>query len=201
MQVRSADAAEIDDLARLWHDVWHETQAPLAPSELTDLRTLGSFRERLQAALPNIRVAGPLGVPVGFCILKGEELDQLFVAPEARGSGVAAALIADAEARLAERGVETAWLACAIGNDRAARFYEKSGWRLAGTFVNPAETSRGPFPMEVWRYEKRLTGCLARDAGPTSCRRRRNGGPGRGHSRMRRSWAFGRSRVSLRRNS
>jgi ribosomal protein S18 acetylase RimI-like enzyme len=79
------------------------------------------------------------------------------VSREARGSGVAAALTADAEARLAERGVETAWLACAIGNDRAARFYEKSGWRLAGTVVNPAETSSGPFPLEVWRYEKRLT--------------------------------------------
>jgi ribosomal protein S18 acetylase RimI-like enzyme len=47
-------------------------------------------------------------------------LYQLFVSPHARGSGVAAALIADAEARLAERGVQTAWLACAIGNDRAS---------------------------------------------------------------------------------
>jgi ribosomal protein S18 acetylase RimI-like enzyme len=157
MQVRSAEAAEIDHLARLWYDVWHETHAPLSPPELTRLRTLESFRERLQAALPNIRVAGPLGGPVGFCVLKGEELYQLFVSPEARGSGVAAALIADAEARLAESGVETAWLTCAIGNDRAARFYEKSGWRLAGTVVNPAETSSGPYPVEVWRYEKRLT--------------------------------------------
>jgi GNAT superfamily N-acetyltransferase len=157
MQVRSADAAEIDHLARLWYDVWHETHAPLHPPQLIRLRTLESFRERLQAALPNIRVAGALGAPVGFYVLKGEELYQLFVSPEARGSGVAAALIADAEARLAERGVETAWLACAIGNHRAARFYEKSGWRLAGTVVNPAETSSGPFPLEVWRYEKRLT--------------------------------------------
>ena len=156
MQVRSADAAEIDHLARLWCNSWHATHAALHPPELTGLRTLESFRERLQAALPNIRVAGPLGAPVGFCVLKGEELYQLCVSPEARGSGVAAALIADAEARLAECGVETAWLACAIGNYRAARFYEKSGWRLAGTVVNPAETSSGPFLLEVWRYEKRL---------------------------------------------
>jgi GNAT superfamily N-acetyltransferase len=157
MQVRSADAAEIDHLARLWYDVWHETPAPLQPPELTRLRTLESFRERLQAALPNIHAAGPFGAPVGFYVLKGEELYQLFVSSEARGSGIAAALIADAEARLAERGVETAWVACAIGNHRAARFYEKSGWRLAGTVVDPAETSSGPFPLEVWRYEKRLT--------------------------------------------
>lgn len=157
MHVRSADSAEIDHLARLWYDAWHETHALLLPPELTRLRTLESFCERLHAAHPNIRVAGPLGAPVGFCVLKGEELYQLFVSPEARGSGVAGALIADAEARLAERGVGRAWLACAVGNDRAARFYEKSGWRLAGTVVNPAETSIGPFPLEVWRYEKRLT--------------------------------------------
>jgi GNAT superfamily N-acetyltransferase len=157
MQVRSADAAELDHLARLWHDVWHQTHAALLPPELTRLRTFESFRARLQAALPNIRVAGPPGAPVGFHVLKDDELYQLFVSPEAHGLGVAAALIADAEARLAKRGVETAWLACAVGNYRAARFYEKSGWRLAGTVVNPAETSGGPFPLEVWRYEKRLS--------------------------------------------
>jgi hypothetical protein len=75
----------------------------------------------------------------------------------ARGSGVAAALIADAEARFAERGVETGWLACAVGNNRAARYCEKGGCRVAGTVVNPAETSSGPFPLKAWRYEERLT--------------------------------------------
>lgn len=156
MQVRFTAAAEIDHLARLWHDAWHEAHAPLVPLELTRLRTVASFRERLQAMLADIRVAGPAGAPAGFCVLKGEELYQLFVSRAARGSGAAAALIADAEARLAERGVDTAWLACAVGNDRAARFYEKSGWRLAGTVVNAAETASGPFPLHVWRYEKRL---------------------------------------------
>jgi GNAT superfamily N-acetyltransferase len=156
MQVRSADAAEIEHLAQLWYDGWHQAHASLVPQELTRLRTTESFRERLQAALPNFHVAGPLGAPIGFYALKGDELSQLYVSPEAHGSGVAAALIADAEARLAEHGVETAWLACAIGNDRAARFYEKSGWRLVGTVGNLAETSSDPFLVEVWRYEKRL---------------------------------------------
>jgi ribosomal protein S18 acetylase RimI-like enzyme len=156
MRVRPAEAAEIDHLARLWHDAWHASHAPLLPAELTRLRTLESFRERLQAMLADTRVAGPLGAPVGFCATKGEELYQLFVSAGARGSGAAAALIADAEARLAERGVVTAWLACAVGNARAARFYEKSGWRLAGTVTNPADTSSGPFLLQVWRYEKRL---------------------------------------------
>ena len=102
-------------------------------------------------------MAGPSGAPVGFCIVKGDELYQLFVSAQSRGSGVAAALIADAEARLFESGVETAWLACAIGNERAARFYEKCGWHRAGTMVNQLETANGIFLLEVWRYEKALT--------------------------------------------
>ena len=102
------------------------------------------------------RVVGSLGAPAGFCVLRGDELYQLFVAAAARGAGVAAALIADSETRLAARGVETTWLTCAIGNDRAARFYEKCGWRRAETFVDRLETSLGVIPLEVWRYEEDL---------------------------------------------
>lgn len=156
MDVREARPAEIDQLARIWHDGWHEAHAPIVPAALTRLRTLEAFRQRIEDALPTVRVVGPSGDPLGFCIVKGAELYHLFVSARARGSGVAAALIADAEARLFESGVETAWLACAIGNERAARFYEKQGWRRVGTMVNHAETSKGPYPLEVWRYEKSL---------------------------------------------
>lgn len=157
MNVRAADEREIDQLAQVWFDSWHESHAQIVPPELTRLRTLESFRDRLQAVLPDIRVVGPFRSPVGFCILKGAELYQLFVSAQARGSGAAAALMADAEARLSASGVETAWLACAIGNERAARFYEKCGWHRVGTMVNHAETVEGTFPLEVWRYEKPLT--------------------------------------------
>jgi len=155
--VREADHAEIDQLAQLWFDAWHQSHARLAPPHLVGLRTLDNFRDRLQAMVADVRVIGPLGAPVGFCALKGDELYQLFVAQEAHGSGAAARLIADAESRLAARGVETTWLACAIGNDRAARFYEKCGWQRVGTIIDPVDTSEGPFPLEVWRYEKPLS--------------------------------------------
>jgi ribosomal protein S18 acetylase RimI-like enzyme len=157
MDVRTAEEAEIDRLAQLWYDGWHDSHAQIVPLELVRLRTVESFRQRLQAALPDIRVVGTSGAAVGFCIVKGDELYQLFVSAQSRGSGVAAALIADAEARLSAAGVETAWLACAIGNERAARFYEKSGWHRAGTILNQLETSNGLFSLEVWRYEKSLT--------------------------------------------
>ena len=160
MDVRAAEEAEVDHLARLWYEGWHEAHAPIVPAELTRLRTLESFRNRLQEALLSVRVVGPPGAPVGFCIVRGAELYQLFVSVPSRGSGAAAALIADAEARLSESGVETAWLACAIGNERAARFYEKCGWYRVGTVVNRVETPSGPYPLEVWRYEKSLTPSL-----------------------------------------
>jgi len=94
----------------------------------------------------------------GFCIVKDDELYQLYVAEASRGAGIAAALVADAETRLAERGVRKAWLACAIGNERAARFYEKGGWQRAGNMTSALETVAGPFSLEVWRYEKVLAG-------------------------------------------
>ena len=128
MTVRPAAEAEIDHLARLWHEGWHDAHASLAPPDLVRARTLERFRERMAAALADTFVIGPPGAPSGFHMLRGDELYQFYVARAARGSGVAAALIADAEARLAERGVTTAWLACGVGNDRAARFYEKCGW-------------------------------------------------------------------------
>jgi ribosomal protein S18 acetylase RimI-like enzyme len=156
MEVRDAQTAEIVQLASMWHEGWHEAHAQIVPAELTRVRTLERFRDRLVEALPDIRVVGPPGAPVGFYIVKDAELYQLYVSAHSRGSGAAAALIADAEARLAQRGVETAWLACAIGNERAARFYEKRGWGRVGTMINRLDASTGGFALEVWRYEKAL---------------------------------------------
>src|SRR5689334_7261884 len=103
--VRDADVSEIDALARVWHSAYRDAHEGIIPPELFRARTLDSLRQRIADALADFRVVGPVGAPVGLCALKGDELYQLFVAAEGRGTGVAAALIDDAEARLAARGV------------------------------------------------------------------------------------------------
>jgi GNAT superfamily N-acetyltransferase len=156
MEVRNAHQEELDALAKVWHESWNDAHAAIVPAELTRLRTLESFREGLQAALHSVRVVGPRGAPLGFYLLKDDELYLLFVTASARATGVAATLMADAEAQLARAGVETAWLACAVGNERAAKFYEKCGWRRTGTFINELEAPADKIQVEVWRYEKSL---------------------------------------------
>lgn len=156
MPIRDARPEETETLATLWHDGWHDAHAALVPQPLVTLRTLESFRARTATHLDAMRVVEHSGRVAGFFYLKGDELDQFYVAAEARGTGAAAALIADAEDCLRAAGVTTTWLACAVGNERAARFYEKSGWRRAATIDFATETTAGPFVLQAWRYEKQL---------------------------------------------
>jgi len=72
-------------------------------------------------------------------------LDQLVVAPEAWGSGAAAALIAAAKTQ-APSGLD---LHVNRDNARALRFYEKHGFSISGEEVNPR--SGTPIYRMSWR--------------------------------------------------
>lgn len=156
IELRDATVDDLDALAALWRDAWIDGHAAHVPAELLEQRTFESFRIRLERLLPDTRIAESGGRIAGFCSLKGDELNQIMVARDARGGGVAAVLMADAEQRHRDRGHGTIWLACAVGNDRAAAFYRKSGWRLTRTERLPVETLGEPFPLDIWRFEKTL---------------------------------------------
>ena len=160
--VRGAREDDIGELARVWYEGWHDAHDAIVPEALSALRTLESFRDRLPRALSAVRVVVDADVPVGFAMLRGDELFQFYVARSARGTGVAAPLMRATEDYLAAKGVATAWLACAVGNTRAARFYEKCGWMRLATVTIDSETPQGPVPIQVWRYEKRLRADLGR---------------------------------------
>ena len=80
MIIRAPGPEDIDPLAAIWHQTWHEAHAHLVPPHLTRARTFESFRERIAKALPHLRVAGAPGAPLGFCLVKEDELYQLLVA-------------------------------------------------------------------------------------------------------------------------
>ena len=154
--ISNLDLRDLLPAARLWESGWHDAHAEIVPADLTAQRTSESFVERLRNRIERTRVGVDNGEVLGLCMTQDDELYQMYVAPAARGTGLAQALILDAETRLKAAGHQTAWLACAVGNARAARFYEKSGWRNVGTRTVNLETTQGEFPLEVWRYEKRL---------------------------------------------
>jgi putative acetyltransferase len=87
------------------------------------------------------------GVLVGFVTvdLKTRYLDQIVVAPEAWGSEVAAALLAEAR-RISPAGLD---LKVNADNARAIRFYEKHGFVITGQDVN--ERSGAPVQVMSWR--------------------------------------------------
>ena len=151
--IRDARPADAPALARLWHSGWQDAHAAILPKDLARHRTPESFARRMEEAIAQVRVVEDGNGPVGFAMIKGDELYQFYVASEARGTGAAQALMADALARFRTAGVATAWLACAIGNARAARFYEKMGWERVGVRTSILETPEGPFPLDIWRYE------------------------------------------------
>lgn len=54
------------------------------------------------------------------------------------------------------RRFDTAWLSVAVGNARARRFYERSGWTDAAPIDYRAEIAGGTLPVPCRRYEKRV---------------------------------------------
>jgi GNAT superfamily N-acetyltransferase len=148
--------ADTAPLALLWHQAWHDAHAAITPAALVARRTPGSFAARLATIDDRLRVAGPDGAPLGLCIIDGDEVDQLYVAAAARGTGLAAALLRDAEARLRATGITEARLDCAAGNDRAARFYTREGWQPAGRASVAAHATDPAILIDVMLFRKRL---------------------------------------------
>jgi GNAT superfamily N-acetyltransferase len=156
MDVGPARQADVAALARLWHAGWHQAHARIVPPALVATRTPAEFEARVRRRVPQTRVMrAPQGRIAGFFILEAEELYQFYIAQPFQGQGAAGVLMRAAEAAL---GPVQAWLACSVGNDRAARFYERCGWAREGVEAYAVETAQGPITIDVWRYQKDLRG-------------------------------------------
>lgn len=157
VDVTAAHELHAPQIAAIWETGWHEAHDGLVPDALRRLRSSESFVSRCASHLPHTRIAvNTDGAVIGFCMVVKDELYQMYLSAPARGTGAAQRLIADAEARIALAGYDRGWLACAIGNARAARFYEKSGWNNCGPRSVQLETQEGLFKLKIWRFEKIL---------------------------------------------
>lgn len=144
-------------VADVWYHAWRDGHLEHVPAELEALRTHESFLPRATARVAGTVVADVGGEVAGFVTVVGDEVEEVFVAAAHRGTGIAAVLLDDAEARLATAGVERAWLAVVAGNARARRFYAKRGWSDDGPFDYQAEGSNGTIVVPCRRYVKVLS--------------------------------------------
>jgi putative acetyltransferase len=129
----------------LWRRSWQQNYPHIDFAE-----RVGWWRERWRQELMaknSITVAEAACGIIGFVTVdaKAGYLDQIVVAPESWGSGVAEALLAEAR-QLSPAGLD---LHVNTDNARAIRFYQKHGFLTAGDGVNPI--SGRPVYRMIWR--------------------------------------------------
>jgi putative acetyltransferase len=139
--------AETDEAAsiELWRRTWQQAYPEIDFAARRDW-----WRARWRSELvpmATITVAECAGSMLGFVTVDPHNgyLDQIVVAPEAWGSDLAGALIAEAK-RIAPAGVD---LLVNQSNARAIRFYEKQGFVVTGADTNPL--SGAPLHKMSWR--------------------------------------------------
>jgi len=143
--LRPYQAADEDTAIELWRRTWQ-----IAYPRLDFAARLDWWRQRWRDELvpsATITVAESAGQLLGFVTVDRRTLylDQIVVAPEAWGTPIAGALLAEAK-RLSPAGLD---LAVNADNGRAIRFYEKQGFVVSGTDVNPR--SGAPIRKMAWR--------------------------------------------------
>lgn len=155
VRLRHAVPGDIDAIAAVWHAGWRDAHLGNVPDELVGHRSLADLAGLAEQRVPHATVAVDGDRVVGFVVIHDDELEQLYVAADARRRGVATTLMTHAEDSIADR-FDTAWLAVVAGNDSARRFYQQRGWVDAGPFDNAAPTANGPLLVPALRYTKRL---------------------------------------------
>ncbi|MGB0798550.1 MAG: GNAT family N-acetyltransferase, partial [Planktomarina sp.] len=131
----SIQPEDLETLAQIWTRGWHQTHADICPKALVELRTYASFLDRLSSFDGDSIVARQDNAIQGFSLIRANEVYQFFVDRPAQGRGVARELMNASLQRIQNANYTTAVLDCSIGNDMAARFYEKMGWNNTGTHM------------------------------------------------------------------
>jgi len=154
--VRPATPADAPRVAEIWRSGWGDGHVGNVPQQLVDARTDESFATRAAERVGDTAVAVIGDDVAGFVMVVDDEVEQVYVSQDHRGSGVADALLTEAERKVRANGHDAAWLAVVAGNARARRFYERCGWVDQGAFVYEASDRAGSIAVPCHRYVKEL---------------------------------------------
>ena len=145
ISLRPYTPADEDAAIDLWRRTWQQHYPHLNFNERVAWWRQRWCNELVPVA--RIALAEACGALVGFVTVdpKAMYLDQIVVAPELWGSGVALRLLDEAK-RISPRGLD---LLVNKDNFRAIRFYEKHGFKYAGEDTNPV--SGQPVNRMAWR--------------------------------------------------
>lgn len=154
VELRSAVPEDASAVAEIWRLGWRDAHEGFVPQELVTARTDESFRTRAADRVPDTTVATVGGGVAGFIMVVGSEVEQVYVSADHRGTGVAQALMAEAERQVRANGHRKAWLAVVAGNARARAFYEHAGWSDEGPFDYAAASEGGTIVVPCHRYTK-----------------------------------------------
>jgi putative acetyltransferase len=157
--LRPATTDDVDAIADLFHRGWHDAHPGNVPDGLTQRRTREAFHDRVShrvAETDETTVAEVDGEIAGFIMVAGDEAEQVYVDRPFRGSGVAAALLTEAERQIGAAGHDVAWLAVVRGNDRAQAFYRRQGWTDDGDLDYEVTALGETFVSPCRRFTKRL---------------------------------------------
>ena len=153
LEVRRPTVDDLPAIVRIWREGWADAHVAHVPPGLLRFRHHAHFAALADDRLSAMWVAGPAGTVAGFVVIKGDEVEHLYVDRPSRGTGVAATLLGHAKAEIGRAGHDRAWLAVVAGNRRARAFYARRGWRDAGPMSYVAHTADGPFAVQTHRYE------------------------------------------------
>jgi ribosomal protein S18 acetylase RimI-like enzyme len=159
MQIRSVEATEVPEVARVWRAGWLDAHVGRVPDALMAERTESYFSQTAEDLVDSTLVAvDDDGSVLGVVLIHDDELFQLAVAQEARGRGVGQALVSAAEERIGAD-YDRAELGVVSANTTARRLYERCGWTDLGEVVFPARAANlddEPVLVAVHHFVKQL---------------------------------------------
>ena len=154
LRLRPGEATDIEAIEAIWIPGWLEAHEGRVPDELLEHRSPEQLAARVPSMIADATVALVDGGVAGFTVVRDDQVEQMYVGREFRGSGAAAALLTEAESQIATS-FDRAWLAVVAGNGRAIAFYERQGWSDRGGFDHVTWTpDGGTIAVPCRRFEK-----------------------------------------------